>query len=158
MKNTESAFYWIVGVLKNHKIPFQVSGGLAARLYGSVRKLADIDIDIPEDRFLDILSEVKDRVKFGPRRYQDENWDLLLLTLTYEGQDIDLSGAYETKVFDKKKTQWVSIKDDFSTATLMNAYGLEVPVMNREELIRYKRTLARDVDEIDIIQMTSDKK
>ncbi len=44
---------WIIGIFTKHKIPFVVSGGLAARAYGSVRKLRDFDFDfdISNDSF-----------------------------------------------------------------------------------------------------------
>ena len=59
MKNTQAAFHWIVNILKTHNIPFHVAGGLAAKSYGAQRELADIDLDIPEDRFEDIIPEVQ---------------------------------------------------------------------------------------------------
>ena len=45
-RHTKEAFEWIISILRNHKIPFEIIGGFAARLYGSRRMLADIDIDI----------------------------------------------------------------------------------------------------------------
>ena len=45
MKDTAGALFWIVKILKKHKIPFHISGGFAAKLYGVKRDLADIDID-----------------------------------------------------------------------------------------------------------------
>ncbi|MFZ2522802.1 MAG: hypothetical protein WAW92_00245 [Minisyncoccia bacterium] len=46
MRNTEGALRWIVNILESKSIQFQVTGGFAAKLYGSQRELADIDIDI----------------------------------------------------------------------------------------------------------------
>ena len=42
MKDTESSFRWIINILQNNNIPFQIEGGFASRLYGSNRELADI--------------------------------------------------------------------------------------------------------------------
>ena len=157
MKNTEAAFRWITKILQEHKIPFQIGGGFAAKMYGATRELADIDIDIPEDRFSELLPEVKKYIKFGPEQYRDDNWDLLLLMLSYEGQDIDISGAYEARVFDQNQHQWINSKDDFSTAARMTVYGVEVLIMNKDTLIEHKSRLGRDVDKIDIAQMTSNE-
>jgi hypothetical protein len=156
VRNTEAAFRWIVGILQNHNIPFQIGGGFAAQLYGATRELADIDFDIPESRFAELLPEVKQYIKFGPEQYRDDNWDLLLLTLSYEGQDIDICGAYEAKVFDQAQGQWMDIKDDFSTANKLTVYEIDVPIMNKGELIEYKTMLGREVDKIDVAQMTGD--
>src|SRR3989338_11339919 len=50
MKNTQEALIWIIGVLKRHSIPFRISGGFAAKIYGSTRELADIDIGMDKQR------------------------------------------------------------------------------------------------------------
>jgi hypothetical protein len=155
MKDTEAAFLWIIGILRKYDIPFQIGGGFAARLYGATRELADIDIDIPEDRFSEIISDVKDYIKFGPAQYRDDSWDLFLMTLSYGGQDIDIAGAYDCKVFDQSKKEWATVRDDFTTASIKSIYGINVPVMNRDGLIAYKTMLGRDVDKIDIAQLQS---
>ncbi len=155
MKNTEVAFHWIVGIFREHKIPFLIFGGFAARLYGATRKLADIDIDISEDRFPELVSHLQPYATFGPARYLDENWDLLLMTLVYQGQEIDICGAYEAKIFDQTKREWINLKADFFKAQIMNVYGTEVPVISREDLMGYKKKLAREVDLIDVAQMSN---
>ena len=58
MQNLKSALIWITDILKKHSVPFQITGGLAARAYGATRPIADIDIDIPEDKFDIIKNEV----------------------------------------------------------------------------------------------------
>jgi hypothetical protein len=149
-RDTKSAFLWIVGILQNHKIPFQIEGGFAARLYGSLRELADIDIGIPEDKFDELLPEVREYITFGPTQHVNEVWDIKLMTLQYKGQDIDLFGAYKQKFFDKKKHEWVSVSSDFSLAQMMDAYGIQVPVISKEKLIAYKESISREVDKVDI--------
>src|SRR3989344_9170528 len=146
LKNTEGAFKWIIDILHTHKIPFQIKGGFASRLYGVGRELADIDISIPEDRFEELHPDIKDFIESGPEQYLDEEWDIKLITLKYEGQYIDLAGAFEKKNFDKTNMKWVNTPSNFDTSVYMNVYGLNVPVIAKEDLIAYKRLIQRDVD------------
>jgi hypothetical protein len=155
MRNTEAAFRWIIQILQNNNIPFQITGGFAARLYGANRELHDIDIDIPEEDFPKIVPLVEEYIIRGPLRYTSDKWDLQLMTLLFEGQEIDLGGAFEGKMFDKDANDWVDITCNFATAKLMDVYGLKVPVVNKEELIAYKRIVARDTDLTDVSQMTA---
>jgi len=150
MRKTRKAFHRIIFILRKHKIPFQISGGLAAKIYGSTRKLADIDIDIPEKRFPEILSDINKFIIFGPGRYKDKNWDIFLITLRYQRQDIDLCGFGTAKIFDKRKRKWVRYPIDFSKTAMKRVFGLKVPVISKKNLIEYKSRLQRRIDKIDI--------
>ena len=152
-KAAKAAFYWIVNILKTLNIPFQITGGLAAVVYGSNRPLEDIDIDIPEECFALVKEEVKDFIIYGPHRFKDETWDLMLMTLKYNGQLIDLAGVYNTKIFNKKTQKWQVCHVDFSKAEMKQCFDLEVPVMSKDELLFYKKIIARPVDLIDIEQI-----
>ena len=152
MKDTIKAFKWIVGILESKKIQFQITGGFAARLYGSDRELADIDIDIKDSDFEKIVDVVRKYIVFGPKHYIDNNWDLKLMTLEYEGQVIDICG--ESTIFDKNSKQWVLIKTDFANSKQINIYGIDIPVIKKESLIAYKGKLLRDVDIDDIKALT----
>lgn len=152
-KSTEKAFRWIVEVLGKYDVPFQITGGLAAKIYGSDRPLADIDIDIPEGQFKDILSDVKDYVIFGPERFTDNNWDLLLMTLKYEGQEIDICSD-KVKMRDSKSGEWKEYRTNFSESENHDVYGISVPVIEKEDLIEYKTLLQRPVDVEDVNAMT----
>ncbi len=149
-KNTEGAFKWIVGILQKHSIPFQIKGGFASRLYGVKRNLADIDISIPEDKYGDLIPYIKEFIVYGPEQYVDDEWDLKLMTLTYEGQDIDIAGAYKKKNFDKTNNVWVNTPHNLDNSVYMEVYGLKVPVITKEDLIAYKKLIQRDVDIIDV--------
>lgn len=136
-----SALEWIAFILNRENIPFEITGGLAAHIYGAQRPINDIDIDIPEDRFDDLLPRIKGYITFGPGRYIDEKWDCKLLTLEYEGQEIDIGGAYETKLFDDISKSWKSCPADLSKAKIFDFEGLKIPVVDPKDLIDYKRLL-----------------
>ncbi|CAN5441117.1 hypothetical protein BH10PSE19_BH10PSE19_04410 [soil metagenome] len=104
--NQSSALRWITDILKSKHVPFQIAGGLAAIMYGAERELVDIDIDIPENAFPLILPEVSPYIIFGPTYFKTELWNIYLLTLNYQGQEIDLGGAYATKIFNTTLQTW----------------------------------------------------
>lgn len=148
-ENIEKALKWIVEILQKHNIPFQLTGGFAARLYGSkgFREGAeDIDIDISESRFGEIMDEVKDYIVKGPERYYDDFFDCNLLTLNYAGRNIDLGDSDDCKIFDKKKNQWVKCESNYAKSKNMEIFGIKVPVIAKEDLIEYKEILGRSDD------------
>jgi len=144
--DTEKALRWIVELFRKHDIPFQIAGGFAARMYGSQRELADIDIGIPGDRFEDLFPEVKKYITFGPAQYIDEEWNLKLMTLVYEGQEIDIADEDTIRFFDKTNHAWVIGRCDFSKYETKNIYGISIPVIPKESLIAHKKKIGREVD------------
>jgi predicted nucleic-acid-binding Zn-ribbon protein len=152
-KDTESALKWIVSILNKHNIPFQIGGGFAARMYGVERELADIDIAVPTDRLNEILSEVKDYITYDLKRYLDEKWDCIGMTINYEGQEIDFAGAQGKKIFDEINKKWVSLENDFSDNEYKEVYGLIIPLLPKEKLIAYKSILKREVDLLDVKEL-----
>lgn len=148
-RDTKLALEWIVDILKKYQVPFQISGGCAAKIYGSPRELNDIDIDIPENCFEKIISDVKPYLVFGPAQYKDGKWDLYLMTLNYKGQEIDIGGQ-NAKISTKDCSQWIDFHTDFSKAMKKEFLGLEVPVIPKEDLISYKQLLDGDHQQVDI--------
>ena len=151
VKNTKKAFLWIINILQKHKIPYQVTGGFAAKIYGSKRKLADIDI--PETKFKDIFGSVGKYAIFGPKQYKAEGFDVYLMTLKYKGQLIDISGAGKCKIFDKVRKRWIKTPANLNKFTLKKAFGKKVKVITKKDLISYKSKLRRQVDKIDIADL-----
>lgn len=154
MRNTEEALKWIVNILDKHKIPFQIAGGFASRLYGSKRELADIDINIPENRIQEIIGDVKDYITFGPEMSKDENWDLFMMTLKYQEQEIDICVAESIKILNQNTKQFEKLVTDFSGSILKEIYGIKVPIIPIEELIIYKNKLSREVDLSDVREIS----
>jgi len=152
-QKTLNALRWIIGIINKKNVPYQISGGFAAKLYGSKRAVNDIDIDLPENRFADILTEVKPYIVSGPAHYQDGKWDLQLMTLNFNGQEIDISGALETKISNKKRTEWIAIPADLSNTIKMNVGDLVVNLTPPERMISYKQHLDGDHQTEDIKAM-----
>lgn len=150
MEKASKALRWIVEILHHHQIPFQIAGGLAARVYGSTRRLDDIDIDIPEESFAIIQPDVEAHIIFGPEQLHNDSWNIFLMTLDYHGQKIDLGGAHKTKIFNKQTEHWEELNSDLSLAKLNSVLGVEVPVISMKELIAYKTKIAREVDIADV--------
>ena len=156
-KKIKAAFLWIITILKKHKIPYRISGGFAARIYGSKRPVADIDIDMP-DRYIDkILPEVYKYILYGPNRYKDREWNIYALELKYKGQEIGLAGTTTGKIFDKKKGRWTKFKADFSKINKKKVYGKEVKVIGKKDLIAYKSKIQRRVDKQDVKELTKNE-
>lgn len=155
MCNTKKSLLWITNILKELDIPFQIAGGLAAIAYGAARELADIDIDIPEDQFEKLKIHVSEFITFGPTHHTDEYWDLWLMTLNHYGQEIDLSGAYQTKIRHSLHSKWHPLEIDFSKAITLDVLGLKLPVIPRDDLLAYKKILGRAVDLEDIKEINA---
>jgi hypothetical protein len=153
-RDTTKAFLWIAGVLKEAGIYFRISGGFAARLYGAQRELADIDIELAASSFAPILEAVSPFIIFGPARYLDQEFDLPLLTLQYEGQEIDLVLHGQSKIFDRPTGKWIELCIDFSDDNSFEVFGLQVPVISKADLIEYKRRLQREADLEDLRFLT----
>lgn len=153
-KKTINALRWIVDILNRKNVPYQISGGFSAKLYGSTRSLNDIDIDIPEDRFTDIIKEVRPYITFGPQHSNDGKWDLQIMKLNFLGQEIDISGAYETKISNKDRTKWIPIPVNFSKVSKIGVESITVNVISPEELIRYKQHLdgEHQIDDIGAVK------
>ncbi|MCL4389357.1 MAG: hypothetical protein M1528_01765 [Candidatus Marsarchaeota archaeon] len=157
MRDTKVALKWIVGILERNKVKFEVSGGFAARVYGSKRRLADIDIDVRQIDIKRIIPSISKWAVYGPSRYTDRHWRIpLLITLRYKGQTIDIFGADKVKIFDAKAKQWVSFPFMAGCTRRRTIFGVRIPVIDRKVLISYKSKLSRGVDRADVAELSND--
>jgi hypothetical protein len=148
--NISNALTWITEILNKEGVSHQMVGGLAARAYGATRSVLDIDLYIPKSGLSKILPHVSAYTLQGPERFTSDLWDVDLLTLEFEGQEIGINVAEDAKIFDSISGSWISAEIDFSDFCLLEVEGVDVPVMPVERLIKYKTVLARDVDLQDI--------
>ncbi|MFT5037407.1 MAG: hypothetical protein ACI9VM_000987 [Candidatus Azotimanducaceae bacterium] len=57
------------------------------------------------------------------------------------------------KFFDTEADVWTRASVDFTTVTYKEIYGLQVPVMPKDELLAYKKKLMRKVDILDVQEL-----
>jgi len=152
-ENLKNALIWIVEILRKDKIPFYISGGLAAMAYGSKRPVYDIDIEISDRDFDKLFPLVKNYTIYGPQRYHDDNFDILLMTLEYGKQKIDISGNESDKIYNHEKGQWES-SGSISNIVEKEICDLKIPMISRQDLIAYKKKIGRPSDLEDIAAIT----
>ncbi|WP_269617659.1 hypothetical protein [Zhongshania sp. BJYM1] len=148
------ALDWIIDYLDLYEIPYLVCGGLAAQAYGSKRKLADIDLYIPDSYISQVSSMGADYITFGPAHHVGEKWDLTYVQFEYEGQKVEIGSDKECRIFDAISGTWHQKQLDFERYKKLSLYGRLLRVMEKAELISYKRKLARQVDLEDVSQIT----
>ncbi|MFA7302597.1 MAG: hypothetical protein WC030_02515 [Candidatus Paceibacterota bacterium] len=150
MRNTEKTFRWLVDTLRTKRIPFVVSGGLAAQSYGSLRVLNDIDIEVHDHDIETVAKDVERYITYGPARYRDDRWDCVLLKLNHEGQEVDVCGGDTLKICDARTGEWVDSHTEFDKTEARTLFGVPVPVITRQELIEYKAMLVGEHQQVDI--------
>ena len=150
------ALEWIVDALNRHRVPYQVVGGLAARAHGARRPVVDVDLYVPFDRATAALEEIRPHIYWGPEYYLDDHWDLTYLKANYAGQKIELGDSSSNpRYFNAEAGRWEAQRVDYGRSVTIPIFGVEAKVMPKDELIRYKRHLGREVDLIDVEQLTT---
>lgn len=144
MPDIKSALDWIIPLLKNREIPFQITGGFAAHLYGAARPVNDIDIDLPTSHLNLLLPDLSSYVANPAQRHKDATWDLYVCTLDFNGQLIDLTGASDAFIKNKDTGRWDALEMNFDTVVWRDAFGHSLPLQNQTDLIAYKLKIKYD--------------
>jgi len=152
MNKLTQGLQWIIKLLEEHKIPYQITGGLAAHYYGATRAIndIDIDIDIPAECFQRLEKMTEPYINFGPARYKDACWDVSLLSLNFKGQEIDLCGIERAWLYNVNNTGWELLVTDLTLAVRGELFGMHAQIIGKQELIEYKKKIRREVDEKDL--------
>ncbi len=156
ISKVRNTLMWITEILNKMNIPYQVTGGLAAKCYGSTRDLHDIDIYVPNESISKLEQRLDRYLKFGLEHYRDENWDIVFMKLHYNGQQIEFGDADSAKYFDSQSQEWIKEEIIFEKSVLIEFEGIELAVMPKQQLIDYKQKLNRSVDQMDIKEIQKD--
>lgn len=140
-QKTIRALEWLIQILDESKIEYQITGGLAGKIFGSERELHDIDIDVSEKDFPKILPKISEYIIYGPERYKDKKWDIELITLNYNEQEIDISGVDTALISNKERTKWIKYPANFKKVLEFNIYGMNLKIIDLKDFLEYKKEL-----------------
>jgi hypothetical protein len=149
------ALEWLKEILDSQQVQYQIVGGLAATIHGGSRPVADIDLYIHQADADKLLKQVSPYVSKPLKRYVEGAWDLNYFQLIYQSQKIEIGLFPGTKILSSCNGNWHELRIDFSSSILKRFHDIELSVMPLDELISYKRILGREVDLIDIAQLSS---
>ena len=107
------ALKWIVKILNDNKIKFNVSGGLAAYVYGSKRMLVDIDISMSYRDMLKLTKITNEYVIEKPWKLSgiNSNWKCYYMELNYKGISIEMGEAKKAEFFNKQSNKWEKFQE-----------------------------------------------
>ncbi|MCG7990390.1 MAG: hypothetical protein JAY99_09590 [Candidatus Thiodiazotropha lotti] len=144
-QHLSEALNWIVSLLNQHRIPYMICGGLTAIGCGSKLELNDIDLFAPGVLFQKVVELGKKYISKPPQHYC-EGWDLEYVQFIYCGVKIEVGNPNGANFFclSKCTIDLVEIGLPLYEANLL--LDLKVTLMNRNALIKYKKTLGRPVD------------
>lgn len=154
---SKTALTWIDSIIKSISSPYQVCGGLAAIAYGSKRALNDIDLFVPEKFYDIVLKKIETEVSKNSSRYVDSNegWDVKYFQAIYDSVKIEVGSSKNVRIFDRENREWSELNIDFNASVPISIYGVCVPVIPLSKLIWYKRKIGRNVDLIDVEQISN---
>ena len=142
----------LVESLRRHNVPYQMVGGLTAEAYGAYRPLANIDVYVPLATGL--FQEIRPFTTWRPERYADGTWDISFLRADYHWQRIELiNHSIDPRFFSARDGGcWERQQFDYANSTSVRRFGIEV--MPKGEPLRYRSSLGREVDLMDIDWVT----
>lgn len=139
----------VVSVLNEHQIPYQITGGFAGNIYGSLWPAHDIDLEVSA-RDMPLLARLfANHITQPLHHFINDEFDLWLITLDIDGIEIDVNQAEECYLINKAGQKQL-LCTDLSTAEVHDFMGIKVSVQPLEQLIAYKKTIGRVADVADL--------
>ncbi len=133
---------FLVTTLEQNEIKYQVTGGLAGNVYGSNWRLHDIDLEVLQKKFQRVVILFKDFTVFGPSRFVDEEFDLMLLRLLVQGVEVDINQVEDAFGFTPEGIRF-SFDTNLDRARQIEFFGLSLFLQPLEDLIAYNKLLER---------------
>lgn len=142
----------VVSVLNEHQIPYQITGGFAGNIYGSLWPPHDIDLEVGARDIPLLAGLFADHITQPLHHFINDEFDLWLITLNIDGIEIDINQAEECYLINKAGQKQL-LCTDLSAAEVHDFMGIKVSVQPLEQLIAYKKTIGREADVADLSQI-----
>jgi gamma-glutamylcyclotransferase (GGCT)/AIG2-like uncharacterized protein YtfP len=130
------------------------AGGLAVRAWGGSRTLVDLDFYVPDRCLPEAARHLGAWVVGAPERVRSRHWDVTVLSLDVGGQRVELGGADTGRYRHVAGGVWCPCRVDWGHGVRHTVLGVSVDVMSRASLITYKTALLREVDLVDLHELT----
>jgi len=145
-KNALDALHFIMPILQKYQFQWLITGGFAARVWGVVRPLTDIDIDINTSRetesFQNFLKDVEPYTTQKLEHFVDQNYDNYNVEITYQGQVLDICPMAEMKIFDTASGAYEKFyKNGLPEIEFVHFHGLDLPLLSKKLIIKNKEML-----------------
>jgi hypothetical protein len=144
------AMAWLADLFRDQDVQYAAAGGLAARSWGATRPLVDLDFFVHAEDLDRVESDLAPYVVRPLTALKDDHWDLSFMRLEYGGVPLELSVAEGARYRESETGEWHETCPTFSACPEREILGVKLRVMNREDLITYKRRVDRAVDRADI--------
>lgn len=144
------AMAWLADLFRDHDVRYAAAGGLAARSWGATRPLVDLDFFVYAEDLDRVECDLAPYVVRPLTALKDDHWDLSFMRLEYGGVPLELSVAEGARYRESATGEWHDTCPDFSACPEREILGVRLRVMNRDDLVAYKRRVDRAVDRADI--------
>lgn len=147
-KKQEEVFLQFIEYFDGNHIKYQITGGLAGNLYGSIWKLHDLDFETTLKNLAIIENDFAHFVIVKTSRYIDDEFNIWLLRLNINGIEIDINAVEDFYINEN-----IKIETNLENAVDKVFIGKKVKVQPLKDIICYKKILNRKIDLNDLSKL-----
>lgn len=142
----------VVQRLESKGIAYQVTGGIAGNIHGSLWPPHDIDLEVGAADFERVAELFAAELIKQPYHHIDEEFEMWLMTLMIDDIEVDINQVEDSFAFTKDGSR-VPIVFDLKKAERRTISGLSVMVQPLKDLIAYKTLIGREADVADLLKL-----
>jgi hypothetical protein len=141
---------WLADLFRDQDVRYAAAGGLAARAWGATRPLVDLDFYVHGEDLDRIETDLAPYVVRPLTGIRNDHWDLSFMRLEYSGIPLELSVAEGARYREAATGEWHDACPTFSACPERELLGVKLRIMDRDDLVEYKRRVDRAVDRADV--------